>query len=190
MVRAFIGLPLPQAYQEELARTRVVVGRGLRSKMSWVKQGNWHLTLKFLGDSTEKQLEALAKELAKIAYEPFVFQAGGAGVFPAPKPAGALRPRVLWVGIRQGEQPVRSLAAQVESAALAAGYVPEQREFSPHLTLARVKSPGADPWDEVLSSLRLLAWPEYRADRFVLWKSVLGPGGPAYTALHEFPAHA
>ncbi len=188
MIRAFIGLPLPLVYQERSVQLRKTLGSGLRSKLSWVKKGNWHLTLKFLGDSTEEQLERLVEGLATIAHTPFVFQAGGGGVFPAPKGSRAIKPRVLWIGVLQGEQQVRSLAAAVESTATAAGYTPEEREFSPHLTLARVRYAEADPWGDVLASLQSTDWPQCTQDRFVLWKSVLGPGGPVYTALHEFPA--
>ncbi len=181
---------MPDSYQELLAHARLVAGKGLRSRVNWVQKGRWHLTLKFLGDSTQEQLDQLVSELEQIVPVPFVFQAGGAGVFPAPKSSGKLCPRVLWVGIRKGEEQVRSLAAAVESAAVNASYAPEKRGFSPHLTLARVKNPETDPWEEVLASLRALSWPESVMDRFVLWKSVLGPGGPSYTVLHEFSASA
>ena len=190
MIRAFVGLPLPEAYQEQGAALRKTLGPGMRSKLSWVRKGNWHLTLKFLGDSTTEQLERLVAELDAITPEAFPFQAGGAGVFPVPKGTRTIRPRVLWIGIRQGEKQVRSLAAAVESAATAAGYAPEERDFSPHLTLARVKYAEADPWENVLSTLQSTAWPQCTLDRFVLWKSVLGPGGPVYTALREFTARA
>lgn len=189
-VRAFVGLPMPEAYQEQLANVRAVCGSGLRSKVSWIQKGNWHLTLKFLGESTHEQLDALTGELRKIAFAPFVFQAGGAGMYPSPKSSGAMHPRVLWVGVRQGEGPVRSLAEAVEAAAVTAAYDRNDRKFSPHLTLARIKSPAADPWDRVLATIRTLDWTECAMDRFVLWKSVLGPEGPAYTVLQEFPALA
>lgn len=190
-VRAFVGLPLPAAYQDGLAEVARVWGRRLGSKLSWTRPGNWHLTLRFLGEVEEVRLAQLVAALGQVKFAAFALQGGGGGFFP-PRPAGGRagrwKPRVLWVGLAQGQAAASGLAAGIEKALLPLHFPAEERPFSAHLTLARIKWSEPDPWDEVLSDLAGRPWPEFRAARFTLWRSALGPGGPQYTPLAEFAA--
>ena len=182
-IRAFIALTLPREYQDALARIRDFQGRTLRSKTSWTRPGNWHLTLKFLGEVEEKQVSAIKRVLSGVQFKAFMFQAGGAGFFPPGR-----SPRVLWVGVDRGGDACAGLAGSVEKALLPLGFAREKRKFSPHLTLARVRRAAPDPWDEIMNNLSQLSWPAFKVDSFVLQQSVLGPQGPTYTPLAEFKA--
>lgn len=184
-MRLFIGLPLPPAYQEGLARLRQAMAPLLASRLAWTRPGNWHLTLKFLGEVDDVQLPAVATALAGLAWEPFALRAGGAGAFPNDQ-----RPRVLWLGLTQGAEACARLAAAVEGSLTPLGFSPETREFRPHLTIARVQDAKRDSWGEALDVARAAHWPDLVMERLVLWQSVLGPHGPRYTVRHETRSNA
>lgn len=188
-VRAFVALPLPPAYQDGLAAVRTNWERRLRSKLNWTRPGNWHLTLKFLGDVDQDRLPALAAALGAVRCPEFSLQGGAGGFFP-PQVEGRRRwqPRVLWLGLARGGAEVAALASSIEKALLPLGFPAEERPFSAHLTLARIKWSEPDPWDEVLADLAGRPWPEFPAAGFTLYRSELRPGGPVYTALSTFAA--
>lgn len=198
-MRCFIGLPLPEMYQRLLAEITQEWQPRLGSGVSWTKPGNWHLTLKFLGELQEERVASLGEALRNLAMgtnlgEAIVIQGRGGGFFP-----NTHRPRVLWVGLGQGTEKIRILAARIESACADVGIAREQRPFQAHLTVARIKRPwksrdgpplknsssafrGAS-WIEVLHALNRVAWPEVIVDRMVLWESRLSPEGPSYLPL-------
>ena len=201
--RCFIGLALPEAWQEGLARVTLRLSGELRSRISWTRPGNWHLTLKFLGEVDEARLPGLPDQsdqpdqsgqsgqsdliqaLRAVSFAPFALAVGRAGSFP---PAGRGAVKALWAGLRLGGRESAGLAAQVERALAPLGFAPEKRPFAPHLTLGRVKDAVlGDDWALVERALAAESWPVAQADRFVLWRSVLGPGGPQYSRLAEFP---
>ncbi len=188
--RCFVGLPLPEAYQDGLARAREL-GKGLRSRLSWTRPGNWHLTLKFLGDVDQTRLPEVVGALSGVSWEAFEMRAGGAGAFPPRNPRPGVRhrpPRVLWVGLEQGAGQCARLARAVDAALAPLGFEREKRAFAAHLTLARVKHPRGDDWDGWLSRAAGLPWPAFTAGEMVLWRSELSAGGPGYTRLETFAA--
>jgi len=156
--------------------------------MGWTRQGNWHLTLKFLGDVDPARLDGLKAALAGVRFAPFALRGAGGGFFPPARAGRPAEPRVLWVGLGAGAEQASRLAAAVEDALEPLGFAREARPFSPHLTLARVKRAGRDDWGELVAALNATAWPEIQLDRFALWRSELGQGGPTYTPLAEFAA--
>jgi 2'-5' RNA ligase len=184
-MRLFIGLPLPESYQERLGR---LVGRlrgMVRSHVSWTKPGSWHLTLKFLGEVEEGRLDGLAEALGRVRFEAFALQAGGAGFFP-----DARRPRVLWTGLAEGREACTALAAGIEQAAVGCSFMPEERPFAPHLTIGRVRRGEPDDWGAVQREIARVDWARCEIGCFVLWQSILGPQGPKYVRRAEFPAEA
>ncbi|NJB68201.1 2'-5' RNA ligase [Desulfobaculum xiamenense] len=181
-IRAFVGIPLPEDYQKQLERMAQWRGR-LSSRTSWTRPGNWHVTLRFLGDVAEDHVPQVRHALSGVRFDAFEFRAGGCGTFP---PKGT--PRVVWVGVAQGGEELAGLARAVEEALTPVGFTPEARGFSPHLTVCRVKDAGRDPWSDMLSEFGKMEWPTVTVDRFVLWRSRLTPGGPRYAALSEYRA--
>ncbi|MFZ5811555.1 MAG: RNA 2',3'-cyclic phosphodiesterase [Thermodesulfobacteriota bacterium] len=190
-IRAFIGIPLPPAYQDGLAALGPALAAAAPSGLGLTRPGAWHLTLKFLGDIPRQGpggVEAVARTLEGVAWEGFALRGGGGGFFPGPG-----RPRVVYVGLAEGGPACRELAARVEAALAPLGVAPEGRAFTPHLTVARVRDDrgrrkGRGSWDEVAGRLAGAVWPRCAVDRFVLFRSVLGPRGPRYEVLREFLA--
>lgn len=182
-MRLFIGIPLPEAYQRGLADLRARLAPRLRSTLSWTREGNWHVTLKFLGEVVEENVEIIGETLAGLRFAPFILQAGGAGYFPNTR-----SPRVFWVGLTRGGDECVAWAETVEAAMEEMGFPREGRPFRPHLTLARIKEARRDDWEALRREAEGFEWPAARIEEAVLWRSRLGPGGPAYEPLCQVKA--
>src|ERR1700681_1095754 len=131
-MRLFIAIELPDDLKMALGRLKVDVP-GTR----WVPTEQLHLTLAFLGEVEEKTAGELSEGLALIQTPPFQLCFSGPGCFP-----DCRRPRVLWAGLEPHPR-LMHLAAEVHGAALACSIPQEERPFSPHITLARLKFPAA-----------------------------------------------
>ncbi len=152
-VRCFVGLPLPREWQDRLAVLRVHLHAPDRTpsddrqpaladllcRLRWTHPGNWHLTLRFLGNVPTLRIPELTTVLAQVAFAPFTLAVGRAGAFPA---RGT--PRVVWLGLARGGKECASLARAVNAALAPLGFAPEERPFAPHLTLARVHEARSD----------------------------------------------
>jgi RNA 2',3'-cyclic 3'-phosphodiesterase len=141
---------------------------------------NWHLTLRFLGDTPGALAERVAAEVERARLGPaFALRFGRPGGFPRPA-----RARVLWLGIEQGEDRLRDLAARVAASVERAGIPPEPRPFAAHLTLARLR----DPLDlRPLLDLAPAAGVDLPVGEVVLYRSHLGSPAPRYEPLRRFP---
>ena len=188
LLRAFIAIELPahvcDAIQKQTARLRQTLGNDL---IRWVPTQNMHLTLKFLGDTTTAYLDFLKQLLAREAnsHPQFDLQLGGLGAFPSSR-----RPRLLWVGIHAPTN-LASLQRGIETGAIRLGYEQEERNFSPHLTIGRVRQ-TASPLDlqkvrAALDTIQLGNIGIARVDSIHLFKSDLQPGGSIYTKLFSAP---
>lgn len=171
-MRAFLAIPLPEALQETLAGAARGV-RGLRAQ----RPETIHLTVRFLGDIEDPgAIERAVRPVAE-AHPPFEMELRGVGVFPNPRAA-----RVVWVGLGEGEERALALAAAVERALAPLGFTPEARPWSAHITLGRFRDPArVDP--ALLDPKRPFG--RARADRLVLYESVLGREGAAHTPVAE-----
>lgn len=175
-LRAFVALEVDDAIRTRLAAA-IESLRPVFPGLRWVSPAQVHLTLRFLGHAHPPALEALHGSLAEAAAAcpPASLPVSGLGVFPA----GA-RARVLWVGIGLSEAIV-DLQASCEAAASGAGFEPERRPFSPHLTLGRWREPARRP------ELPALDLGQARVERLVLFRSQMHPEGAVYTPLASFP---
>ncbi|MGH9375621.1 MAG: RNA 2',3'-cyclic phosphodiesterase, partial [Terriglobia bacterium] len=139
-MKVFIAIDLPSSIRRELERKQDALRAALSSgpsredqEIRWVRPEAIHLTLKFLGEISEPELERLIEHLRRLGpFEAFPVEVSGFGFFP-----DARRPRVLWAGVT-ASPPLLALAAKVEAAAAGSGF--EIRPFRPHLTLARFRS--------------------------------------------------
>jgi 2'-5' RNA ligase len=171
-IRAFVAFDLDAPTRLRLAETTSRLGRLVRG-IRWVREEGMHLTLRFLGQASPAALDALSPPLATAAAAcpAASVPVRGIGFFPERG-----RVRVLWVGI--GLTPAMlALQEEVERAAVSAGFPPEPRAFSPHLTLGRWMEPAPPP---VLPEVDL---GQTLIDRLVLYRSQLHPGGSVYTPL-------
>lgn len=183
-IRSFIAIDLPTKIQTRLDRVSTQLQERLEDvPVRWVPVENIHLTLKFLGDVSESNLEVLKDVLRTVVanYDKFEISIGGMGAFPQ-----ARRPRVIWIGIESPPE-LASIQRNIESETARLGYARERRPFSPHLTLARV-SRGAGARDvrkvaEALNSFKVGFLGVARVEAVRLYRSELQPGGAIYTGL-------
>jgi len=184
LLRAFIAIefpaPLQDAIHRQTARLREAAGA---EAVRWVPKDNLHLTLKFLGDISPANLQFINQMLAVEAarYPCFTLSVGGLGAFP-----GLRRPRILWVGVQVPPE-LQTLQHTIESAAARLGYASEERPFSPHLTIGRVRQ-SASPVEQqdlrqTLESIHVGAIGQAVIEAVTLMKSDLQPGGAVYTPL-------
>ena len=161
--------------------------KGINSLVRWVPPQNMHLTLKFLGDvspsSVEFLVQMLRNETANIHC--FDIHLAGLGAFPSPR-----RPRVLYIGI-QAPALLDTLQRGIESASRRLGYEEEERPFSAHLTLGRVRqNVNAVEQQQIrraIEGIQVDLLGTARVDSVHLYKSELNPGGSVYTRLFSAP---
>jgi len=156
-------------------------GRGV----GWVVPENLHLTLKFLGGVEPPRLEGVAAALQATAAATTPFELGllGLGAFPSPT-----RPRVIWAGAHTGGGAVATLAARVDDALGPLDFPREDRPFSAHVTLGRVREPRRDPALTVaLAAGAEKDFGRFRVEQMALMRSDLSPRGARYTLLASWP---
>ena len=179
-MRLFVALEIPSGVRENLA-TLLASLRAITKEPRWVRAENLHITLKFLGEVDEDKLDAVRSALGKIRSEqPVTLEFRGLGFFPNEK-----HPRVFWAGIEASAN-LKTLAADIESA-LEKLRPRENREFSPHLTLARAGERSvihADAsFEEQMRSIETPSTPEFVVRRVSLSQKMgsanLVPCGPA-----------
>src|SRR5579884_1704502 len=131
-MRLFTAIDLPP---EILLRLdRLLSALRPEALVKWSPLDNLHVTTKFIGEWPEQRVPELHEALQKITRrQPFEVELKGLGWFPNER-----SPRVLWLGV-EGGQPLAKLAKDIEQPLASLGIPPEEREFSPHLTLARIK---------------------------------------------------
>ena len=141
MLRLFVGIPFPPELRLRLS----LLCAGL-SGAKWVDPGNFHLTLRFIGEVGEDAAADIDAALSRVAARPFVLQLAGTGVF-----GNGGRPRSLWVGVAQNPS-LAGLRDKIEQALVRSGLPPEPRRFSPHVTLARLQNPAPQAVADFLSA--------------------------------------
>lgn len=179
-MRLFVGIPLPGNVRKNLhGAYRLLEGvHGVKT----VEEENLHITLKFIGEVSERKVDSIRGALSGVRYRPIRVEITGVGAFPS-----LSSPRVVWAGVGQGGDEVRRLAEAVERALVPEGIKPEVRPFHPHVTLARVKRP-CDVVHRFLEENREAQFGSFTVRYFVLFRSTLTPSGPIYTELARFPA--
>lgn len=187
MLRAFIAVEIPAEIQQNVYKQTAVFRRGIESLVRWVPAHNMHLTLKFLGDVSPNNVEFLVQMLRNEAalVPAFDIHLAGLGSFP-----NLRRPRVIYVGI-QAPAALDALQRGIEAAARRLGYESEERPFSAHLTLGRLRQNATAVEQQqirrALESTQVDVFGTARVDSLHLYKSDLNPGGSIYTRLHSAP---
>ena len=190
MFRAFIAIQLSAELKRLISELQAELKHGIPDTVTvnWIRPEAMHLTLRFLGDIEESQVEAIADVLRMGAgpLRPFTLEARGVGGFPTPA-----RARVLWVGLsgdEEGMDALRNLQATIEEEVVEMGCVREDRPFTPHFTLARIKDGRASgPVRRLLMNESDRRVGEFHAGAVSLIKSEPRPTGSIYTSLVEVP---
>ena len=176
-LRLFTAVTLPEAQlawlDEAVHELKEIPGA------RWVPVENQHVTLNFLGWTPERDLDRVTAALDLVAprHPTGVASLAGLGAFPRER-----RARVLWAGIDDPEALLARLTAALGDDLRAVGYEPEDRAYTPHLTLARLKTPRS-----VAGLLPELPAPPgpFPIDRVTLFRSRLSPSGSRYEVVHE-----
>jgi 2'-5' RNA ligase len=195
-MRIFVGINLDSEVRTQIERFVEGV-QGLAPDARWMRPESLHITLKFIGEQTPAQVEAISESLRCVKANRFDLHVSGYGFFPTAK-----APRVFWVGVSPATE-LAALAAIIDAATSQAGVPREERAYNPHLTLARggvgrhSGSPHmrrGDAPSAIFGALRkrlaVLKEPSFgsmTAREFILYQSQLSPAGSKYTRLEIFP---
>ena len=183
-IRAFIAIELPETIKSSIETVQARL-KSLELPLRWVRVENIHLTMKFLGDIEEIEIESIESVLRDSVkmQAPLTLSAKGVGVFP-----GIRRPRVLWVGIHDHETGLAGLQKSIENQLHRIGYSKEGRPFKGHLTVGRAKGYVDErKLKEALDSFLAFESSLFTVNEFFIFRSVLKQGGPEYTKLIRIP---
>ncbi|MBI2170720.1 MAG: RNA 2',3'-cyclic phosphodiesterase [Chloroflexi bacterium] len=179
--RLFIAAELPALVTELLGEViHHLRGQGVEG-VRWVRPEGVHLTLKFLGETPEERLEAIAQAMAQAAVQtpPFALNIQGVGAFP-----NLRAPQVVWLGLSGQVEVLKELQSALEQTLEQAGFPREGRAFSPHLTLGRVNgrlTPGQlQALSAGLKGAGAVEFPEVSVDAMSLIESLLERSGARY----------
>jgi 2'-5' RNA ligase len=183
LLRCFIAIEIPETIKKSIAAIIDNLKKS-DSEVKWVSEENIHITLQFLGETEESLIPDIKGALYKILapYSPFYIKIADVGCFPSGR-----RPRVIWVGIKESQSLI-NLYKDVSNEMVKFGYQKEERGFTPHVTIGRVKSNRN--MRELLSGLdelKVTDFPDFEAQNIKLMKSELKPSGAKYYSLAEIP---
>ncbi|MBI3998491.1 MAG: RNA 2',3'-cyclic phosphodiesterase [Armatimonadetes bacterium] len=182
--RTFIAVELDPELQRAVAEVQERL-RAAGARLRWVKPHNVHFTLRFLGEIPAAQVAratVASREAAKDVV-PFAITLAGFGAFPGPN-----RPQVVWIGLRDGAEPLERLGAHLDAALARQGFAPDPRQFRPHATLGRPRDDRR--WGDlvrVLEQYRNLEIGRQEVTRIAVMESRLTPDGPVYTVCEQVP---
>jgi len=181
MVRSFVAFDI----DSDLVRKKLTDVQALLVKtgadLKVVAPENIHITMRFLGDVRMDSVEKIYEAMKKALFVPFDVKIEGVGAFPDVR-----YPRVVWAGITQGANDLRSISSQLEPHLTALGFAPDPKGFSPHLTIARVRSSrNKAELAKFIVENKNYGFGTVRAACLRLKKSDLTPKGPIYSTLKE-----
>jgi 2'-5' RNA ligase len=182
-MRTFIAIELPEEIKKQIEKLQAPLKK-TRAFVSWVKPGNIHVTLKFLGEVPEEKTNEVfsATERAVGGTKRFSMSLKGTGGFP-----NLRRPRVIWIGTGSGEEELSCLAEKIEEEMEKIGFPKEKRKFSPHFTIGRVKS--SKNIEELAQQVESTEFETktIEVNQVVVMRSQLHPAGAIYTPLKKLP---
>jgi RNA 2',3'-cyclic 3'-phosphodiesterase len=189
--RLFIALETNEAVRQAVAEVQQTLRRrGDPLPVRWVRPEQVHLTLQFLGNVVSEHIPPLVAAVAPAVagHDALFLRADGVGAFPSIE-----SPRVLWLGLRGGDERLLALQRSVaEAVGTVAGVVADRKPFRPHLTLGRVErlhraAPGMAAIVAALARPVAVPPAAWEVSSVALIRSVLGAGGARYTVLERFP---
>ena len=182
-IRTFIAIDIPPWVKTEIAGIQNRL-KSLNLNASWVSQANMHMTLKFLGDIDPHSAPAIKKTMTAVLHTTpkFSVSLGGLGVFPNLK-----RPRAVWIAIQDNSGALKTIWEKTEDAMAALNFPGETREFTPHLTLGRIKSAkGKALLKHALQTAPSIELSPFEITSVKFYQSQLTPKGSIYTVLAQF----
>jgi len=180
-IRSFFSFDI----EDETIVKRLAEAQGMLANtgadLKLVKPQNIHLTVRFLGNISPPMVDAIYEEMKQVSFTLFEIELRGLGAFPK-----LSYPRVVWAGIRKGANELTDVFEQLEPRLRGLGFKPDTKGFSPHLTIARVRT-GRNKAQliKLVRKLEDYKFGTIKAECLRLKKSVLTPQGPVYTSLRE-----
>ena len=179
--RTFIAVEIGNEIRNNAVALQQSLGK-TGASVKWVSSESLHITLLFLGEVDDRELHAVCKAVKEVVQSdpPFKLQVAGVGAFPT-----ARRPKIPWAGIVAGKEELCRLHDKIEARLLDMGcYRKEERDYTPHLTLGRVKT-ESEGFKLAPELNKRLSWDGGRTvvDEVVVFSSVMEKDGPVYTAL-------
>ncbi|MGQ9538998.1 MAG: RNA 2',3'-cyclic phosphodiesterase [Candidatus Bathycorpusculaceae bacterium] len=181
-IRSFIAFDIESSHVLERLTQMQKLLAGIGADLKLVEPENIHITVRFLGDVTPNMVDKIYERMQKIQFTPFDVKIQGVGAFP-----NLRYPRVVWAGIREGANQLRGIFDQLEPQLRGVGFAPDPKGFSPHLTIARVKS-GRNKVElaKCLQENINFEFGVVKANCLRLKRSDLTPKGPIYSTLREY----
>ena len=187
-MRVFVAVDIGDAMRREAQRVIGALTVKLEQakeppRVAWVKPHALHVTIRFLGEVEEAEVERLTPLLAPaIPIAPFDVSWRGIGAFPSPR-----HPRALWLGVINGAAQLAAIEAEISKRVAGAAVELDDRALLPHLTLGRIKMAGKGlDWPKILKACELRNVTSH-IDRVSLYRSQLSQYGPNYTELVSAP---
>jgi 2'-5' RNA ligase len=179
-IRLFVAAPIPDEHLERIAE-QVAPLRSELTGARWTKPESQHVTLKFLGPTPSDRFDEVVETVgsAAKAHGPGSVTLGSVGSFPSER-----RTRVLWIGLEDPDGLLPAIAADLDRGFEPLGFPAEQRAFTPHLTLARFRTPVRL---DQLPQVEVADLPPIEVDHLRLYRSHLSPKGASYELLERFP---
>ena len=183
-IRSFLAFELPP----DIKKSVLLVSKDLRKSglnARWVKVDNIHLTVVFMGDIREEDVQPIKEEIkeACLGSGPFDISLKGIGVFPKEQ-----RPRVLWLGLDGEIEMISALRDRLRERLGPFGIKREKRPFRPHLTLGRFRRPErkGPGLDDIMARYKDMKGPVCRLEELIMFMSDLRPQGAIYTKLDSW----
>jgi len=188
-LRLFLAIDIPPHARETVVSIQNRF-KTLGLNASWVRSGNIHLTLKFLGNTPSERVAEIRESVSEVVefFPVFKLALGEVDIFPNFK-----KPRVLWINLKDIFNRLKILQNEIDIKMGEIGFLKEKKEFNPHLTLARIKHAKAKA-RESLEELKQgkgfitsINQKYFQVSSVLLLRSDLTPKGPVYTVLGEYP---
>lgn len=181
MKRTFIATKITPG--EKLLKTYTKLRNELKNeKIKWVNSDHFHITLFFLGDTEEEMIPRVRTQVDNLVdqFTSFYINLSGLGVFK-----NINKPRVLWAGIYQYET-LKEIKERIENEMVALGFPKEEREFRPHLTMARLKwINDKEKLKSLLEEYQNEDFQQVKINEIIYYESILKPSGPVYKPLEK-----
>lgn len=185
--RLFIGVQVSSKLQADLKQVFQKLKISAQThdyNIRWSPEENWHITLQFLGPTEDALITKINEAIDQVAstYSSFTVRASGVGGFPEER-----RARVIYAGVSRTQE-LLDLQSSIEAATAPLGFKPEDREYSPHITLGRLRSAGSIT--DLISPFVRKKFEDFQLTELTLFESQLRGNFTHYEPLHRSPLAA
>jgi len=183
-IRSFIAVDMDEASVISRLVEAQKALRNLGADLKLVEPENIHATVRFLGEVPAATVELVKEQMNQVRFSPFEAEFVGLGAFPS-----VGRINVVWVGMRKGHGEISQIFEQLEPKLRQIGFAPDRKGFSPHVTIARVKTGRkGEELARFVDEMRDTPFGIVHVEELRLKKSVLTPKGPVYSTIHAVRA--